>query len=40
MGVLQTAQGGVDNYPEGKSEELEAVNNPEDPSAGSESALA
>jgi glutaminyl-tRNA synthetase len=25
----------IENYPEGKTEELEAINNPEDPSAGS-----
>ena len=24
----------IENYPEGQSEELEAINNPEDPSAG------
>ena len=28
-----------DNYPEGKSEELEAVNNPEDEGAGSHGAV-
>ena len=34
MGVLRPLKLVVDNYPEGKIEELEAVNNPEDPSAG------
>jgi glutaminyl-tRNA synthetase len=34
MGVLRPLRVIIDNYPEGKVEELEAVNNPEDPSAG------
>jgi glutaminyl-tRNA synthetase len=34
MAVLRPLKLVIDNYPEGKSEELEAVNNPEDPSAG------
>ncbi|TKJ36597.1 glutamine--tRNA ligase [candidate division LCP-89 bacterium B3_LCP] len=34
MGVLRPLKVVIDNYPEGESEELEAVNNPEDPSAG------
>ena len=34
MGVLRPLKLVIDNYPEGKSEELDAVNNPEDPSAG------
>jgi glutaminyl-tRNA synthetase len=34
MGVLRPLKVVIDNYPEGTSEELEAVNNPEDPSAG------
>jgi glutaminyl-tRNA synthetase len=34
MGVLRPLKVVVDNYPEGKTEELDAVNNPEDPSAG------
>jgi glutaminyl-tRNA synthetase len=34
MGVLDPLRVVIENYPEGKSEELEAVNNPEDPSAG------
>jgi len=34
MGVLRPLKVIIDNYPEGKTEELEAVNNPEDPSAG------
>jgi glutaminyl-tRNA synthetase len=35
MGVLRPLKVVIDNYPEGKSEELDAINNPEDPSAGS-----
>jgi glutaminyl-tRNA synthetase len=35
MGVLRPLRVVIDNYPEGKVEEMEAVNNPEDPSAGS-----
>ncbi len=34
MAVLRPLKLVIDNYPEGKSEDLEAVNNPEDPSAG------
>jgi glutaminyl-tRNA synthetase len=34
MGVLRPLKVVIDNYPEGQVEELEAVNNPEDPSAG------
>ncbi len=34
MGVLNPLRVVMENYPEGKEEELEAVNNPEDPSAG------
>jgi glutaminyl-tRNA synthetase len=34
MGVLDPLKLVIDNYPEGQSEELEAINNPEDPSAG------
>ena len=34
MAVLQPLKVVIDNYPEGQVEELEAVNNPEDPSAG------
>ena len=34
MGVLRPLRVVVENYPEGQVEELEAVNNPEDPSAG------
>jgi glutaminyl-tRNA synthetase len=35
MAVLRPLRVVIENYPEGQSEELEAVNNPEDPSAGS-----
>jgi glutaminyl-tRNA synthetase len=35
MAVLRPLKVIVENYPEGKVEELEAVNNPEDPAAGS-----
>src|SRR6185369_6835778 len=35
MGVLRPLKVVIDNYPEGKSEEMEAINNPEDASAGS-----
>jgi glutaminyl-tRNA synthetase len=35
MGVLRPLKVVIDNYPEGDGEELEAVNNPEDPAAGS-----
>ncbi len=34
MAVLRPLKVVIENYPEGKSEELEAINNPEDPSAG------
>ena len=34
MAVLRPLKVVIDNYPEGQMEELEAVNNPEDPSAG------
>jgi glutaminyl-tRNA synthetase len=34
MGVLRPLKVVIDNYPEGLVEELEAVNNPEDPAAG------
>jgi glutaminyl-tRNA synthetase len=35
MGVLRPLRVVLDNYPEGQAEELDAVNNPEDESAGS-----
>jgi glutaminyl-tRNA synthetase len=35
MAVLRPLKVVIDNYPEGKSEELEVINNPENPSAGS-----
>jgi glutaminyl-tRNA synthetase len=35
MAVLRPVKLVIDNYPEGQVEELDAVNNPEDPSAGS-----
>ena len=35
MGVLRPLRVIIDNYPEGREEELEAINNPEDPSMGS-----
>ena len=35
MAVLKPLKVVIENYPEGQSEELDAVNNPEDPSAGS-----
>ncbi len=35
MAVLRPLRVVIENYPEGDSEELDAVNNPEDPSAGS-----
>jgi glutaminyl-tRNA synthetase len=35
LGVLRPLKVVIENYPEGKTEELEAINNPEDPSAGS-----
>ena len=34
MAVLRPLKVVIDNYPEGKTEEMEAVNNPEDASAG------
>src|SRR3972149_2823205 len=34
MAILKPLKIVIDNYPEGKVEELDAVNNPEDPSAG------
>jgi glutaminyl-tRNA synthetase len=34
MAVLRPLRVVIDNYPEGKTEELEAINNPEDPAAG------
>ena len=34
MGVLRPLRVVIENYPEDRSEELEAVNNPEDPAAG------
>ena len=34
MGVLRPLKVIIDNYPEDQEEELEAINNPEDPSAG------
>jgi glutaminyl-tRNA synthetase len=34
MGVLRPLRVVVENYPEGKTEEMEAVNNPENPAAG------
>jgi glutaminyl-tRNA synthetase len=34
MGVLRPLKVVIENYPEGRAEELEAVNNPEDPDAG------
>jgi len=34
MGVLRPLKVVLDNYPEGQAEELEAINNPEDPGAG------
>jgi glutaminyl-tRNA synthetase len=34
MGVLRPVRVVIENYPEGQVEELEAINNPEDPAAG------
>jgi glutaminyl-tRNA synthetase len=34
MGVLRPLKVVIENYPEGNTEELDAVNNPEDPAAG------
>jgi len=39
MGVLRPLRVVIDNYPEDKVEELDAVNNPEDPSMGSRKVL-
>ncbi len=39
MGVLRPLKVVIDNYPEGKTEELEAINNPEDLSAGTRKLL-
>ncbi|MBN1445487.1 MAG: glutamine--tRNA ligase/YqeY domain fusion protein [Candidatus Omnitrophica bacterium] len=39
MGVMRPLKVVIDNYPEGKTEELSAVNNPEDPSAGTRKIL-
>ena len=35
MGVVRPLRLVIDNYPEGQADELDAVNNPEDPAAGS-----
>jgi glutaminyl-tRNA synthetase len=35
LGVLRPLKVVIENYPEGQTEQLDAVNNPEDPSAGS-----
>ncbi len=35
MGVLRPLRVVIENYPEGQTEEMDAVNNPEDPAAGS-----
>ncbi len=35
MGVLRPLKVVIENYPEGQTEELDAINNPEDPAAGS-----
>ena len=37
MAVLRPLRVVIDNYPEGRTEELDAVNNPEDPAAGTRS---
>ena len=34
MGVLRPIKLVIDNYPEGQSDEMEAINNPEDPASG------
>jgi len=39
MAVLRPLRVVIENYPEGKTEELEAVNNPEDPAAGTRPVL-
>src|SRR5438270_7489839 len=39
MAVLRPLKVVIENYPEGETEELEAINNPEDPSAGSRRVL-
>jgi glutaminyl-tRNA synthetase len=36
MGVLRPLKVVIVNYPEGQVEEMEAINNPEDPSAGTQ----
>jgi glutaminyl-tRNA synthetase len=38
MGVLRPLKVVIENYPEGKTEEFDALNNPEDPSAGTRKA--
>src|SRR5258705_9798413 len=38
MAVVRPIKVVIENYPEGQVEELDAVNNPEDPSAGSRKA--
>ncbi len=38
MGVLRPLKLVIDNYPEGQVEQLEAINNPEDPAAGTRQA--
>ncbi len=38
MGVLRPLRVVIENYPEGQVEELDAINNPEDPSAGTRKA--
>ncbi len=35
MGVLRPVRVVIENYPDGQAEELDAINNPEDPAAGS-----
>src|SRR5204863_8965654 len=37
MGVLNPLKVVIDNYPEGQTEDLDAINNPEDPAAGTRS---
>lgn len=39
MAVLRPLKVVIENYPEGKSEELDAINNPEDPDAGTRKVL-
>ncbi len=38
MGVLRPLKVVIENYPEGQTDELDAINNPEDPSAGTRKA--